>query len=99
VKLWLSTASPPQRRKWAEIGSPSGKKCRSEMNNCKNYSDEKSVFWKIFQLRDNKLFNTTIGIFYEYFRLSNSSNKYHRQMIVKTWFYKVADRTFWGYNG
>jgi len=28
-------------------------------------SDEKSVFWKIFQLHDNKLFNTTLGIFYE----------------------------------
>ena len=44
------------------------------MNNCKNYSDEKSVFWKIFQLRDNKLFKTTIGIFYEYFRLNDKHN-------------------------
>jgi len=65
VKLWLSTAIPPQRNKWAEIDSPLGKKCRSEMNNCKKYSDEKSIFWKIFQLRDNKLFNTIIGVFYE----------------------------------
>jgi len=31
----------------------------------KPQSDEKSVFWKIFQLHDNKLFNITFGIFYE----------------------------------
>jgi hypothetical protein len=28
VKLWFSTANPPQRSKWAEIGSPLGKQCR-----------------------------------------------------------------------
>ena len=32
VKLWSSTANPPQRSKWAEIGSPLGKKCRYEMD-------------------------------------------------------------------
>jgi len=32
LKLWLSTANPPQHSKWAEIGSPLGKKCRYKMD-------------------------------------------------------------------
>ena len=31
----------------------------------KTQTEEKSVFDKIFQIYDNKLFNSTIGIFYE----------------------------------
>jgi len=65
VTLWLSTANPPQRSKWAEIGSPLGKKCRYKNENYKPQSDEKSVFRKIFQLHVNKLVIITIGIFYE----------------------------------
>ena len=45
VKLWLSTANPSQRSKWAEIGSPLGKKCRYKMNII-NHILKKKVFFE-----------------------------------------------------
>jgi len=45
VKLWSSTANPPQRSKWAEIGSPLGDKCRYKMNII-NHILKKKVFFE-----------------------------------------------------